>query len=146
MRRAASKQGRNFQKLFELGIEHSHKHSDLAFERATTPEEEELVADTLRAWNRPWDLWEAELLKRTALQDSKRKREAGIVCANAERRRKSRALHRLYREIAQSLIAKNPALGRTQHRLAQRVSAELVKRGMYPASTRTIIRALKAKK
>jgi hypothetical protein len=129
LRQVVKDQGRNFEKLFDLFYEH-YKHngpsSAKLLQSSPNPEREGFAADMMRAWNRGWDMWEAELGKRFDLQEKNHKRQAGISSANDTRQQKARADHQLYREVAKGLIAENPALCRaTQHRLAQRVQVEL---------------------
>jgi hypothetical protein len=146
LREAVSDQARNWEAFFRLVEEH-HKHHEPIPEELLrahpSPEQEEFVADMLGAWNRPWDLWEGELTKRFDLQDKNRKRQAGIVAANGARQRKAKNDYELYRELAKTLITKNPTLRRSRHRLAQLVQTELKRQGRNAPSVKTISTALK---
>jgi hypothetical protein len=103
---------------------------------AQTEEEREMLLGGLRAINRPWDLWEAEVRKR-------RDRGRGLESTNDDRRRKAERDHEKYRDTAEMLIARNPELGgATRNRLAKEVQAEWVKQGRGVVTVRTIWEAL----
>lgn len=145
LRKGVSAQGRNWEQFFKLIREH-YKHCEPAPRGPPSPEKEEFVADMLRAWNRPWDMWETEFVTRADLQDKNRKRQVGITSANDARQQRAEANYGRYREVAKALLAKNPLLHRaTQQRLAQRVQTELAKQWGHHVSTRTIVRALTKK-
>ncbi len=77
--------------------------------------------------------------------EQRRERERGLRAQNTERQRKGEQDRQEYRNLAAVLIAANPQLRRaTRNGLAQKVRAELVKRGRV-VSTRTIWEALGAK-
>jgi hypothetical protein len=109
----------------------------------TDLEEKEFLADAMRWFDWPYAVLEVQVRKRFELEDKNRRRQAGIVATNDARRRKARSDHRLYREIAEGLITRNPILGRSsRNRLAKRVQEELVTQGRGLVSARTIWEAL----
>jgi hypothetical protein len=119
----------------------------------------ELILGAIRAQNRPYEAWEAQLIKRFTLEEQldslheqQLKRESGLRAEAEKNKREAGRDREHYLDIARQLCEQDPSLRRaTPHRLAQLVRAELKKqrrvsaRTGKPVSVRTIERALAKK-
>jgi hypothetical protein len=113
----------------------------------------ELILGAIRAQNRPFEAWKAEVIKRfnleeqrDALQEEKLKRERGLRIRNEAREQEAGRKGQHYWDIVRQLREQDHKLRRaTRHRLAKRVRAELISRKKRAVSIRTIERALTKK-